>query len=164
MWRRPYDEEIRWTYENVVPSENSAIVADAGRVSFATEAFLDQRRSVGFAAEDGHTYCVSPVASRVSRTAEVNFWAVGVDCCSLQGHFECSLQAQRAGSGALVRLTDLTIGNPRFRPYAALLVRALVRLTDLTIGNPRSVGATYRPDNWKSEVACYGSWWQRSAG
>ncbi|CAE7774232.1 unnamed protein product, partial [Symbiodinium microadriaticum] len=39
------------TYENVVPSENSAIVADAGRVSFATEAFLDQRRSVGFAAE-----------------------------------------------------------------------------------------------------------------
>eukprot|EP00439_Symbiodinium_sp_Y106_P022459 s1649_g2.t1 len=87
------------TYENVVPSENSAIVADAGRVSFATEAFLDQRRSVGFAAEDGHTYCVAPVASRVSRAAEVNFWAVGVDCCSLQGHFECSIQAQRAGSG-----------------------------------------------------------------
>ena len=31
------------TYENVVPSENSAIVADAGRVSFATEAGREGR-------------------------------------------------------------------------------------------------------------------------
>ncbi|CAE6931061.1 unnamed protein product, partial [Symbiodinium sp. KB8] len=51
------------TYENVVPSENSAIVADAGRVSFATEAFLDQRRSVGFAAE---VLCLSGGQPRVA--------------------------------------------------------------------------------------------------
>eukprot|EP00439_Symbiodinium_sp_Y106_P024606 s1649_g3.t1 len=48
-----------------------------------------------------------------------------------------------------------------FRPYAALLVSGFFFSPISQAILITSVGATYRPDKWKSEVACHGSWWQR---
>ena len=91
------------SYENVVPSEDPGIVADGGRVSFAKEAFLDQKRSVGFAAEDGRLYCIAPISSHSDLEVPVNFWAVGVDCCGLTGRFQCDAAPKQTGHGILLR-------------------------------------------------------------
>lgn len=76
------------TYENVVPSESTAVVADAGRMTFAKEARLDQSRSTGFAADDGHMYCAAPIVG-MTDDKQIDFWAVGMDCCKLGGRFMC---------------------------------------------------------------------------
>mmetsp|Transcript_48584 Transcript_48584/g.77322 ORF Transcript_48584/g.77322 Transcript_48584/m.77322 type:complete len:307 (-) Transcript_48584:25-945(-) len=90
------------TYENVVPSEDPGIVADGGKMSFAKEAYLDQARSVGFAAEDGNLYCAAPISSHSGPKEDVNFWAVGLNCCALSGRFECDAAPKQTGHGLIL--------------------------------------------------------------
>lgn len=91
-------------YENVLPSDSTAIVADAGRITFATEARLNQAAAVGFAAEDGRMYCAAPVMNTVMFEKQVNFWAVGEDCCKIQGKFTCGAAADPKARGGVVLL------------------------------------------------------------
>lgn len=92
------------TYENVLPSDSTAIVADAGRITFAMEARLNQGAAVGFAAEDGHMYCAAPVMNTVMLEKQVNFWAVGVDCCRISGQFTCGAATDPKARGGVVLL------------------------------------------------------------
>jgi hypothetical protein len=88
------------SYQNTVPSEPAASVADAGRMVFASEAFVDQTKAVGYFAE-GKTYCVAPVRDMVE-TTHVQFWAVGYDCCEWQASFNCDGAANPDARGGIV--------------------------------------------------------------
>merc|ERR1719401_1948671 len=74
------------SYANVLPSEDAAGYADAGKLVFADEARLDVSRALGY--KDVNVYCVAPVLDD-SPLTEVQFWAVGVDCCDRRGSFDC---------------------------------------------------------------------------
>merc|ERR1740139_910007 len=64
---------------------------DAGRIVFKAGSHLDISKSMGFKNMD--IYCVAPVVSATNKTAataSLDFWAVGINCCS--GHmpdFHC---------------------------------------------------------------------------
>eukprot|EP00933_Yihiella_yeosuensis_P049283 TRINITY_DN4601_c0_g1_i1.p1 TRINITY_DN4601_c0_g1~~TRINITY_DN4601_c0_g1_i1.p1 ORF type:complete len:382 (-),score=76.77 TRINITY_DN4601_c0_g1_i1:166-1311(-) len=89
-------------YENVVPEESTAIVADAGRITFAQEAHLELGKASAFAADDGHMYCAAPVVGL--EHGKIDFWAVGVDCCSLGGRFECGAAGDFEARSGVVML------------------------------------------------------------
>lgn len=74
------------SFANVLPSEDAAGYADAGKLVFAEEARLDVSRALGY--KDVNVYCVAPVLDDAPLT-EVQFWAVGVDCCEQRGSFDC---------------------------------------------------------------------------
>mmetsp|Transcript_33772 Transcript_33772/g.73922 ORF Transcript_33772/g.73922 Transcript_33772/m.73922 type:complete len:326 (-) Transcript_33772:82-1059(-) len=94
-------------YSQVVASAKASAHADGGVISFANDTVLDGSRAFGFWSH-GHTYCVAPILSRVemvsSRSAApmVQFWAVGLDCCSKWGDFECDDAGNRTAHGGLV--------------------------------------------------------------
>jgi hypothetical protein len=89
------------TYTNTVPSEPAASVADAGRMIFASEAFVDQVSASGYAAPNSVTYCVAPVRDMV-KTTHVEFWAVGYDCCGWSGSFKCDDSGEADARGGIV--------------------------------------------------------------
>jgi len=91
-------------YDNVLPSEPTDMVTDGGRINFAKEARLDQGRPVGFAAEDGHVYCAAPIVSAAVDIQKVEFWAVGKDCCELQGSFTCDAAGEPSARGGIIML------------------------------------------------------------
>merc|ERR1719498_2082613 len=53
------------SYQNLVPSQSAASVADAGRMTFASEAYVDQSSAVGYSARNGVTYCVAPIRDQI---------------------------------------------------------------------------------------------------
>uniref|UniRef100_A0A7S0F8Q1 Uncharacterized protein n=2 Tax=Pyrodinium bahamense TaxID=73915 RepID=A0A7S0F8Q1_9DINO len=75
-------------YANVVPSQPSAAVADAGAIVFTAESFVDGEKSVGYVTESGYHYCAAPIRDN-SRAVQVEFWAVGMGCCHERGKFWC---------------------------------------------------------------------------
>lgn len=74
------------SYANVLPSEDAAGYADAGKLAFADEARLDTSRALGY--KDADIFCVAPILDEVP-LKEIQFWAVGVDCCERRGTFDC---------------------------------------------------------------------------
>jgi len=75
-------------YANVVPTQPSAAVADAGKIVFTHDSTVDTNHSVGFITEQGSTYCAAPIRDNNPMT-RVEFWAVGIDCCGELGDFTC---------------------------------------------------------------------------
>lgn len=88
-------------YDNVVPSEPSAAVADAGKVLFTSESFVDAAQGVGLIAESGTTYCAAPVRDG-SPNAQVEFWATGIDCCPRMGTFNCDAAAEGGARAGII--------------------------------------------------------------
>lgn len=91
-------------YSNVVPSQPSGAVADAGKITFSSETAVDANHSVGYINEKGRIYCVAPVRDKSGSTL-IQFWAVGLDCCDSTGGFACD-QAADQSAGAGVRVFD----------------------------------------------------------
>lgn len=89
------------TYENLVPSVNPAEVEDAGRILFSVEAYVDQEKAVGYSADDGTKYCIAPIRD-ASQSSSVGFWAVGYECCSWTGSFNCDAAGDSAARGGIV--------------------------------------------------------------
>lgn len=74
------------SYVNVFPSEASSAFADAGKIVFVEEARVDGGKSVGY--KDVTMYCVAPIMDDAQQTT-IQFWAVGMDCCTRRGYFSC---------------------------------------------------------------------------
>jgi hypothetical protein len=89
------------SYANTVPSQPAASVADAGRMTFAKEAFVDQTHASGYSAPNDVTYCVAPIRDMVE-TSHVEFWAVGYDCCGWSGSFQCDASEDAEARGGIV--------------------------------------------------------------
>merc|ERR1719389_1345831 len=94
------------TYTNVSPNMpgGGAALADAGRVTFSSETWVDASRGVGYVGQ-GIKYCVAPVLDAAAEK-DIEFWATGTCrvpiftsswlsplqpscCCADRGHFNC---------------------------------------------------------------------------
>mmetsp|Transcript_26104 Transcript_26104/g.45432 ORF Transcript_26104/g.45432 Transcript_26104/m.45432 type:complete len:349 (-) Transcript_26104:85-1131(-) len=81
-------------YTHVSLTARPGKYGDAGIIEFGQDAALDSSRSFGLKSYD-YTYCVAPIISKEktihphSLGQKVTFWAVGRDCCSNRGNFEC---------------------------------------------------------------------------
>lgn len=77
------------TFHNVQPGEAAEGHADAAVLHFSVGTMIDTTRAVGFK-DGGVTYCVSPILDAVEAgNTEVQYWAVGTDCCMERNDFEC---------------------------------------------------------------------------
>jgi len=88
-----YDRSPDFT--NVLASDSAAGMADAGKLVFADDVALDSVRALGYK-EDGTVYCVVPIIdtetsgpSVAPNVNQVQFWAVGTNCCGARGAFNC---------------------------------------------------------------------------
>lgn len=89
-------------YTDVLPSQASAAVADGGKLVFAGGSYVDPSYSVGYVTERGSIYCVAPVRDASSELFKVEFWAVGISCCSMQGAFTCDASQNKDALGGVI--------------------------------------------------------------
>jgi len=89
----------------------AAARSDAATLTFGSAAgsldhsSVDASRSVGF--KDTNLFCVAPVLSPDTAGADfprVNFWAVGMDCCTKSGVFDCDASRDYDAMQAVVQL------------------------------------------------------------
>eukprot|EP00747_Dinoflagellata_sp_TGD_P210720 gnl/TRDRNA2_/TRDRNA2_83983_c0_seq1.p1 gnl/TRDRNA2_/TRDRNA2_83983_c0~~gnl/TRDRNA2_/TRDRNA2_83983_c0_seq1.p1 ORF type:complete len:620 (+),score=112.69 gnl/TRDRNA2_/TRDRNA2_83983_c0_seq1:250-2109(+) len=89
-------------YSNVLAEAKAIEYSDAGKVEFAAPAYVDREKSVGFLLK-GINYCAAPVMSQATPT-RVEFWAVGIECCSPRGGFYCDdVKDPEARGGVVLR-------------------------------------------------------------
>lgn len=88
----------------VTPAALADAVRDAGRIKFNSDSFVDTTRSVGWKAANGNTYCIAPIVPSSDPAQNVvEFYAVGLNCCSSVGHFNCDdTEDLTVHSGAVV--------------------------------------------------------------
>merc|ERR1719330_921612 len=94
-----YEAEHLATYSNVDPSSQKLWSGeasptrgrrfqDAGKIYFRHEAVVDVNRSASFKLSD--YYCVAPIVNpKCQGSCGMDFWAVGLNCCSERGGFRC---------------------------------------------------------------------------
>lgn len=85
----------------------AAARSDAASLSFLndTTTSVDASQSAGF--KDTDLYCVAPIMSPATAGAEygrVNFWAVGINCCTKYGVFTCDSAREASGGYGIVQL------------------------------------------------------------
>mmetsp|Transcript_13199 Transcript_13199/g.31014 ORF Transcript_13199/g.31014 Transcript_13199/m.31014 type:complete len:307 (-) Transcript_13199:61-981(-) len=102
-------------YTNVVPSQPSAAVSDAGKIVFTSESFVDRSKSVSFVTEDWYTYCAAPVRDN-SGVPQVEFWAVGIGCCNV-GQFWCDSAGEAEAHAGIVVFDNVGIFGDSRRDY-----------------------------------------------
>mmetsp|Transcript_46186 Transcript_46186/g.103839 ORF Transcript_46186/g.103839 Transcript_46186/m.103839 type:complete len:287 (+) Transcript_46186:79-939(+) len=89
-------------YADVIPSQPSAAVADAGKLVFAPSTFVDTAHSVAYITERGSVFCVAPVRDANQET-QIEYWAVGTSCCSIGGgDFWCDESQNKQATGGVV--------------------------------------------------------------
>jgi len=91
-------------YTNVVPSQPSSGVADAAGLTFTGGTFVDTEHASGYVSEAGYVYCAAPVVDN-NANVRIQYWAVGVDCCSADGAFNCD-QSKNENAKAGIRVFD----------------------------------------------------------
>merc|ERR1719247_420006 len=123
------------TYTNVSPKMpgGGAGLADAGRVTFSSETWIDASRGVGYVGP-GNVYCVAPVLDAAAEK-DIEFWATGTCripvftsawlswaqpscCCGERGLFHCGDVALNPGTQKTA-LVDLFL-DPAFHDAVKL--------------------------------------------
>lgn len=97
-----YALESRRAYVNVRPEEPAEAHADASWLFFSEDAHVDQDLALGYM-DGGTTYCVAPVLGDHD-LEEVQYWAVGEECCNPRGGFQCDDAADASVRSGLVIL------------------------------------------------------------
>lgn len=93
-------------YQNVPADGRASAYGDAGTIKFEGS-FLDDTRALGWKGHD-YTYCVAPIVRSDSSVPgsmplpQVQFWAIGRDCCSARGDFQCDGAANIDAAGGVV--------------------------------------------------------------
>jgi len=108
-----YDYNDLNTYTDVNPARTRGQqMMDAGRVTFAENATIDLRLSMGFRNLD--TYCVAPITTSGLPLYYYDYWVVGLGCCSSKAaDFHCGeYDNPRAKSGLRMMSDDM---QPFFR-------------------------------------------------
>jgi len=90
------------TYESVDPAAtHGQQLMDAGKVIFAPGSKLDLSRSMGFRNID--VFCVAPITMSDSEATRLDFWAVGLNCCTGgEADFRCGEYNGEAHAGVRV--------------------------------------------------------------
>lgn len=93
-------------YSNVHPTADPGGYSDASKIVFTDQAFVDTTRSVGYRSDD--LWCAAPIFEKSGvetgalQSKQVNFWAVGVNCCRNRASFQCGPVYGKARSGMRV--------------------------------------------------------------
>jgi len=129
---RYWEYENRREYTNVSPDELAAGHMDASAIVFAAGAAPDGTK-LGSFHTTSHTYCVAPItiASLEVATEDVQYWAVGVDCCD---NFDCpDVTNTSARAGLVLRnstgLLELTSREMYYFTEAMKTAKGLHSLT-----------------------------------
>lgn len=106
-------QEMR-TYSNVGGSQGANQFTDGSMFLFTQDTRLDVMRSVGYKSRfTGETYCVAPVVDSTMTNADnINFWAVGPNCCLARGEFVCNDAMDPKTMSALVVLEPEDVVRP----------------------------------------------------
>jgi len=86
-WRH---EQMR-TYTNVAGAQAADAFGDGSMFLFTQDTNLDASRAVGYKSKwTGETYCVAPIVDpSMNQASAINYWAVGLNCCTPRGEFHC---------------------------------------------------------------------------
>lgn len=105
------------TYSNVGGSQATSGFNDGSMFLFTQDTRLDVMRSVGYKSRwTGETYCVAPVVDSTMTSAnQINFWAVGDNCCLARGEFVCGDAEDAQTMSALVLLEPEDVVRPFMR-------------------------------------------------
>lgn len=105
------------TYSNVGGSQATSQFNDGSMFLFTQDTRLDVMRSVGYKSRwTGQTYCVAPVVDSTMTSAnQINFWAVGENCCLARGEFVCGDAEDAQTMSALVVLEPEDVVRPFMR-------------------------------------------------
>jgi len=88
-------------YSNVVPDDPALSHLDAGKISFSSDAHIDQTKSLQFG-----PYCVAPIVGN-QQSEEVQYWAGGKGCCETGKSFLCDDADKKEAHAGLVFLTNV---------------------------------------------------------
>lgn len=123
-------------YSNVVASEPSAAISDAGKIMFNPQTRVDQSKSAGLISEYGTVYCVAPVFDK-SNQPRIEYWAAGINCCGQSGSFSCD-QADnpKAGGGVVVFDNNGWFSPSRFQYYQKARAKAEATFSLQSVGHP----------------------------
>lgn len=93
-------------YTNVAASQPGSSFKDASMIMFTQDSMVDISRALGYMApENTDTYCVAPVvASGMTSDQEIQFWAIGKNCCHPRGSFNCDSSHDAAARSAIMLL------------------------------------------------------------
>lgn len=133
-------------YNNVVPSESSVGLLDAGMIDFTKESSVDIGRSVGYK-HQGVTYCVAPViAPRNGDEKEVvQYWATGLGCCGAKSNFWCDdSKLPTAHSAAVVFQNHGWFAHSNKKYYEKAMNKAVAQHKMVTTDNPLFVRWTLK--------------------
>lgn len=123
-------------YTNVVASESSAAVADAGKLTFNGMTHVDTEKSVGYIAENGMVYCVAPVLGSTNQP-RIEYWAAGIDCCAPSGDFWCdSAKDPKAQGGVVIFDNNGWFTPARFPFYQKARAKAEAQFMLQSVGSP----------------------------
>jgi len=76
------------SYKDVDPSATGSSYMDAGAIDFKADSYVDTTMSIGY--KDDHVWCAAPIKWGKDKVANIDFWAVGIDCCDgFPGNFNC---------------------------------------------------------------------------
>jgi len=117
-------------YTNVAPDEPAGAHTDAGVIVFMEGAKPDSTRNTAYY-RAGTKYCVAPIAvdaayaDTLAPSSNVQYWAIGEDCCDGKNSFTCSdANAPGARSGLVMaglsdwdRMIKGIFGTPEFTYY-----------------------------------------------
>lgn len=123
-------------YTNVVSSEPSAAIADAGKITFNQEVRVDVNKSVGYTREDGMVYCVAPVIDP-TKQPRIEYWAAGINCCAQSGEFSCDASANpKAQGGVVVFDNNGWFAPARYPFYQKARAKAEAQFLLQSVGEP----------------------------
>jgi len=124
------------TYTNVVASESSAAVADAGKLTFNGQTHVDIAKSVGYIAQNGMVFCVAPVLSAANQP-RIEYWAAGIGCCAASGDFWCdSAKNPEAHGGVVIFDNNAWFMPARYPFYQKARQKAEAEFMLESVGNP----------------------------
>lgn len=149
------------TYTNVVASESSTAVSDAGKLKFNTLSYVSTKRGAGFVTETGKKYCVAPVFHK-KEVKRIEYWAAGLDCCDDLGQFRCDDSQNKDANGGVVVFDNNGWFFPaRFQYYEKARGKAEAEYGLQSVASPMYVRwvTNDRLDFLKNSYATYAKLW-----
>jgi len=105
------------TYTNVAAMQDPDAFSDGSMILFTEDSQIDPMRSVGLKSRwTGETYCVSPIIdSAMNDGNDIQYWAIGENCCPPRGAFHCGDAGDFSTRSALVVLEPEDVVRPFMR-------------------------------------------------
>lgn len=105
------------TYTNIAAAQDASAFGDGSMFLFTEDTRLDALRAVGFKSRwSGDTFCAAPLVDvTMNQASEVNYWAVGRNCCGARAEFLCGDAGDSATRSALRVLEPEDVARPFMR-------------------------------------------------